>query len=457
MTVDATVIKPGMCVGVVGLGISGLAGVRFLLAKGAVVLASDRGEAGAFDQDELESLQEQGVRFEFGQHSMEFLQNADCVLVGPGVPLNSAVVKALTEREIPVIGELALVGPELHEPVIAVTGTNGKTTVTDLLNTILQECGKTTFAGGNLGTPVYEYCTAETKSDVLILEVSSFQLDLARSFAPHIGVLLNITPDHLDRHGTMEDYAAAKMKLFSGQGKGDFAIFNHDDPLCLELSKTVTGGAVKTFGHAAECDAVIHEKSVVLRDSGEKYQLANTKLATGAGCLNGAAAILAARCFGCDQQGIQLGLEKYEPLGHRMELVGELDGVKYYNDSKATNTGAVINGLNSFGPKQVLLIAGGKNKGEDYSLLRAAVTEKVKELVLLGEAAETIATSLKGCVPVTHAGTLEQAVAFAKEKSGADDVVLLSPACASFDMFNSYIHRGEVFKEIVRQLTKVTA
>lgn len=446
------VIVPGMKVGVLGLGVSGLAGVKFLLSKGAEVLVSDRGPSARIDQDELMTLKECGVEFEFEGHTAAFFSQAQCVVAGPGVPLESEIVKSIRKLDIPVVGELAVVCRDIEAPIIAITGTNGKTTVTDLIDTILQENSKTTFAGGNIGTPVYNYCTEQREADVLVLEVSSFQLDLAGSFAPKIGILLNVTPDHIDRHGSLDNYAASKMKLFTYQGADDCAIINYDDPVCREACTELSVQNVKTFGHAAVCDAVIDDNHVITVGE-EKYSLQNTRLNSLSGTLNGAAAILAAKQLGCEQEKIQRGLEKYQPLSHRMEFVREIAGVTYYNDSKATNTGAVINALSSFQNKSVLLIAGGSEKGEDYTVLREIVKKKVKQLILIGETAESIGKAVTGCAPVFCAKSLDEALEMAKNMSQAGDVVLLSPACASFDMFDSYVHRGEMFIQKVNQLT----
>lgn len=441
-------------IGVLGLGVSGMSGVRYLLSRGAKVFVSDFCPKEQFDQQLLASLGEQGVEFEFGGHTADFLQQAELILAGPGVPLHSPLIEELRVSGKQVVGELALVAEELAGPVIAITGTNGKSTVTDLLDMILTHGRMKTFKGGNIGTPVYESCLAGEKYDALVLEVSSFQLDLAGGFRPDIGIWLNLTPDHLDRHGSIESYKAAKMKLFCNQQENDVAIVNDDDPFCRSCYGALKGRRLKTFGQGKSCSAVIDPlaKTVTLREEKEVYQLASTRLETLTGLMNSAASILAARLTGCDQQTVQEALQQYTPLRHRIELVREFDGVRYYDDSKATNSGAVLAALSGAEENSVHLIAGGRDKGDDYTLLREMVTKKVKQLILIGEAAGLIGEALEGCAPMTHAASMEEAVIKAHQQSLAGDIVLLSPACASFDMFKNYGERGQAFIDAVNSL-----
>lgn len=443
-------------VGVLGLGISGMSGVRYLLQKGAKVFVSDLGSRDRYDQQELAALSEQGVEFEFDGHSFEFLQQADLLLAGPGVPLNSPLIEQLYHDGKKVVGELALVAQELVRPVIAITGTNGKSTVTDLVDMILSHNGMKTFKGGNIGTPVYDSCLGREKYDALVVEVSSFQLDLAGKFRPEIGIWLNLTPDHLDRHGSMEGYKAAKMKLFRHQQEDDLAILNDDDPWCRGSYDELRGRKLKTFGLRQECSAVIDPdaKTVTLTEEKEVYYLQATRLETLTGLMNSGAAILAARYMGCSRANVQEALEQYRPLRHRIEYVREIKGVRFYDDSKATNSGAVVAALSGMEDKSVHLIAGGRDKGDDYSLMRSMVSSKVKQLILIGEAADLIAGALENCVPVARAQSMDDAVKKAYENSVAGDVVLLSPACSSFDMFKNYGHRGQVFIDVVNSLVE---
>ncbi len=447
-------IEANRRVGVLGLGISGMSGLRYLVSKGAKVFASDHGSRDRYDQQELSELTGKGVEFEFDGHSFDFLQEAEIILAGPGVPLSSPLISRLQDSGKKIVGELALVAEELARPVIAVTGTNGKTTVTDLLDMVLSHGGMKTFKGGNIGTPVYDSCLNTEAYDALVLEVSSFQLDLAGEFRPDIGIWLNLTPDHLDRHGSMDGYRDAKMKLFRHQHENDLAILNDEDPWCRRSYSELKDRTVKSFGFGKGCSAMIDPaaKTVTLTQEKETYRLQSTRLETLTGLMNSAATILAARHLGCKQETVQEALEKYRPLRHRIEFVRELNGVRYYDDSKATNSGAVLAALSGTADKSVHLIAGGRDKGDDYTLMRDLVSTKVKQLILIGEAADLIGGALEGCTDMTRAVSMEDAVIKAYEKSVAGDVVLLSPACASFDMFKNYGERGQVFIDVVHGL-----
>ncbi len=445
-------ICPGTKVAVIGLGVSGMAAVKYLLQKGAHVFASDLSDGTRVKREDVAAFGT--VEFEFGQHSIDFVSQGDFALLGPGVSLRAAIVAQLQERGIPILGELALLAEELKEPVIGVTGTNGKTTVTELISTILAAGGLDVFAGGNLGTPVYDHCRRAENRDVAVLEVSSFQLDLSGSFKPHVGILLNVKPDHLDRHGSMEAYVNAKKRLFSHQTDEDFAIINGDDRLCCLTAGEHGNGRVFRFGYNKKFEAVIDEESSTIKTVLDEraFSLEGTALENRTGLLNAAPSILAAQLMGCSHGQIVKGLQVFKPLEHRLEYVGELEGVAYYNDSKATNSGAVIHALSQVTGKRVVLIAGGRDKGDDYRLLRPSIEEKVKVLILLGEAATLMEKVLQGAAEIYHAASLEEAVITAKECAERGDVVMLSPACASFDMFENYVQRGEMFKQLVRDM-----
>ncbi len=444
-------IGAGVRVAVMGLGISGRAAVRYLRACGAEVVVSDSRSQALLLEQEGGFLQDYGLVWEAGGHSLTFLARVDIVFVSPGVPLDLPLLSQLQTQGVRVMGELALAAPALSEKVVAITGTNGKTTVTTLIGELLQKAGKEIFVGGNIGTPLFAYLADGQRAEVLVLEVSSFQLDTAGDFRPDIALLLNITPDHIDRHGSLAEYARAKMKIFGKLRSTDTAIVNGDDPLCLALS-TEIAGRLLFFGHDSSCQAQIDGNRVILRWREEEiYDLAGTKLANATGALNSAAAILAARAAGCSPESIRAGLLTFQPLHHRMEPVAEIDGVVYYDDSKATNTGAVLSALAQLQGK-VVLIAGGRDKGDDYTLLRESVRDKVRKVVVIGEAAVLLEEALAGAAPLARAHSLEEAVQLAHREARPGDAVLLSPACASFDMFNSYVHRGEVFAAAVRRL-----
>ncbi|MBU1419149.1 MAG: UDP-N-acetylmuramoyl-L-alanine--D-glutamate ligase [Proteobacteria bacterium] len=438
-----------------GLGVSGRAAVRYLLASDVQVFVSDSREFTELPLSDQEYLLENDVAFEGGGHSRDFLLQGDFIVISPGIATDLPLLVEMRGQNIPVLGELALAAPQLSEQVVAVTGTNGKTTVTALIGELLAASGKKVFVGGNIGTPLLDYLCREERVDVLVLELSSFQLESAGNFRPDIGVLLNITPDHLDRHGSMVAYAAAKMKLFAHQEKQDKAILCSDDPMCRQIMPLLTEQKVFSFGTQSDCEAKGEGSELIITLDGEKqsYSLAGTQLASHTGLLNSGAAVLAATLLGCAPEEIQKTLNRFAPAAHRLQRVTDWHGVEYYDDSKATNTGAVLSALASFAGN-VILIAGGRDKGEEYSVLTQAVREKVKELILIGESADSIADALRDVICARRAGSMEEAVAMAAEVTEPGDVVLLSPACASFDMFDNYGHRGEVFCRAVLDLKK---
>ena len=438
---------------VMGLGVSGRAAVRYLVSQGVRVLVSDTRNEQCLQAADPAFLAEHGVEFECGGHTLAFLRRADQVLVSPGISQDLKILQQLRALGIPVLGELAMAASLINKPVVAITGTNGKTTVTALIGELLQRAGKKVFVGGNIGTSLFDYLMSPEDVDVLVLELSSFQLEAAGSFKAEVALLLNVTPDHLDRHGSMAGYAAAKMKIFSGQGQNDTAILSGDDQLCRALSAKLGGQRRLLFGHGADCQARIDEHAVLLEWQGreELYDLTGSMLDNATGLLNSASAILAARCLGCDREAIAQGLADFQVAPHRMAWVGAGAGVSYYDDSKATNTGAVLSALASFSGN-VILIAGGRDKGDDYSLLKESVASKVRCLILIGEAAELIARALTGMTELRQAESMEAAVMLAASLARAGDTVLLSPACSSFDMFDNYGHRGNAFAAAVQRV-----
>jgi len=446
----------GMKAVVVGLGKSGMAAVRYLHRQGLEVKVSEYRDQGKISADELAVLRQYGVEFESGGHSEDFFADGDLILVSPGVPVDLPVLVAARARAIPVLGEFALAADRILVPVIAVTGSNGKTTVTSLIGHLLRSAGKKVFVGGNIGTPLLEYLLDPGDTEVMVMEVSSFQLESAGTFRPDIGLLLNLSPDHLDRHGSMDAYAEAKRMLFAYQVSTDIAIIGADDPLIM-AEPLNTAATLFSFGTSPGCRAMVREQSVQLEpgfgaEGGkEVYQLAATRLCSRVNRYNAAAAVLAARCFDCSREGIKNGLADYQPPEHRMTPAGEIRGVFFINDSKATNVGAVVAALAGF-KKDVVLIAGGRDKGSDFSVLRPAVQEHVKHLILIGESGADLARVLAGTAEAETADTMDKAVALAFAAAGKGDTVLLAPACASFDMFDNYGQRGRVFTRCVQKL-----
>lgn len=450
-------IQPGMAVVVMGLGISGRAAVKYLHGCGARVYVSDSRPQKELSYSEISLIEECCSGYEGEEHTESFIQRGELIFLSPGIPRDLGVLHDC-QSNVPVVGELALAAPVLQQRVIAITGTNGKTTVTTLVGDLLQHSGKTVFVGGNIGRPLFEYLMDGQVADIVIVEVSSFQLELAGDFRPDVALLLNISSDHLDRHGNLAEYIKAKECVFAAQREEDFAIIGGDDPTCREISKRFANRQVKLFGHSKDCHARICNSTISVNWKGrvEVYNLTGTVFDNHIGRLNSAAAILAARAVGTEQLSIQSGLENFKPLPHRMQKVDEIDGVTYCNDSKATNTGAVLSALQQINGK-VVLIAGGRDKGDDYTLLKNAIGGKVIKLVLIGEAAEQMAGELRGTTDIEFAGSMEDAVDIGKETAAAGDTVLLSPACASFDMFDSYGHRGETFIKAVQRLKAMAA
>ncbi|MBU0482476.1 MAG: UDP-N-acetylmuramoyl-L-alanine--D-glutamate ligase, partial [Proteobacteria bacterium] len=389
----------------------------------------------------------------------DLLEGINLIVVSPGVPLQQQFFAAAREQGIRVIGELALAAALYDKPILAITGTNGKSTVTELLGIIVKTAGFRAFVGGNLGVPLAEHLLKTEETDLAVLEVSSFQLDTAPDFRPEIALLLNISPDHLDRYHDYEEYAASKLSIFKGQLRTGHAVINGDDP---EITSRIDGYPVPAqrgfFGvnpppgtpSASICGALVR---VDLAKGGdvETFSLTGSCLAGEPNAHNAAAAILAARIFGCAASAVQKALVGFRPLGHRLSLVGEFGGVKYYDDSKATNIGAVSAALSGFsGP--VVLIAGGRDKGGDYRLMLDQVTGRVKAMVLIGEAKDKMAEAFSGVTKVVMAESMDDAVRKAGNLAAEGDSVLLSPACASFDMFDSYSHRGDVFRAAVSEI-----
>ena len=447
-------IKQGRTL-VMGLGKSGLAAVNFLLAQGADVAVSESGARENISPEILKRLDDNGVLTEFGGHSPELFTRVDLIIVSPGVPLDLPVLQAARQANVEIIGELALAGEYLQTPVVAVTGTNGKTTVTTMIAELLRAGKKKVFVGGNIGTPLAEYLLSPQEADVAVLEVSSFQLDTAGDFRPEVGILLNITPDHLERYESFSHYAQAKFRLFARQKQGDRMVLNSDDrEIARWLAAADFYGEPFFFGNDFRegYGARWRDNKVVVTLSGaeETYSLPDglSKSPNRENCL---AAILGARLMNCSAAGITAGLAGFQPLPHRLSLVAEINGVSYVNDSKATNEGAVLAALEAI-DKPVILIAGGRGKGGGYGLLLPVVAERVKKMLLIGEARREMATAFAGLVAVEECGTLENAVSRAALSAEKGDVVLLSPACASFDQFSGYEERGRVFEHEVRAL-----
>ena len=444
-------ISSGQKIAVMGLGVSGRAAVKYALLCGAAVRVSDVRSKDQFFAEEGHFLKETGVEWEAGGHTVSFLRWAEIAIVSPGINIETPLFTELRGAGITIAGELAIAADCINVPVVAVTGTNGKTTVTTLIGNLLEGAGKKVFVGGNIGTPLFEYLCTPGDVEYVVAEVSSFQLECCGDFSPDIAVLLNVTPDHLDRHLNMEKYFQAKKQLFRNLGKGKTAILNNDDSLCNQL-QCPPGTELLFFGKTKNCTASLQGDSVIVSRKGRKevFDLQGTAFTGTIGVQNCGAAILAASSLGCSTEQINNVINEFKPLPHRLQFVIRKNGISYYNDSKATNTGAVVAALEHF-DNSVVLIAGGRDKGDDYRLLRDSIVNKVVQVVTIGEAANLLEDALSDIVPVVRAETMKEAVHKATQ-SCDKGTVLLSPACASFDMFQSYGHRGREFMREVLDL-----
>ncbi|UCD65560.1 MAG: UDP-N-acetylmuramoyl-L-alanine--D-glutamate ligase [Deltaproteobacteria bacterium] len=460
---DANIQLQGRHILVVGLGKTGQAAVSFFLHHGAKVSVSESSPLSSILPEVLSWLEEKNIAYETGGHSIALFTTADIIFVSPGIPLSIEPLTKARQNNIPIIGELAIAAQYIKTPVIAVTGTNGKTTVTTLLGDIFETSSKKVFVGGNIGTPLFDYLSGSQDADTVVAEISSFQLDSGgdiNGLPFKTAILLNITPDHLERYTSFAAYVDSKFSIFAAQSSDDYAILNADDSEIMNRRNLWPSSQKLFFGEQLGdlAGASIQGDKIYLKNSssttlpdamhGEVYQLASTSLKTHPNLQNAAAAILGARIMGCHQEDIQKGLNSFKPLDHRMTLVTEIGGISYFDDSKATNVGAVHSALNAM-HQPTILIAGGRDKGGDYSILTELIRQKVKHILLIGEAKDTMARAFLAFTNVEMLDTLQEAVARAAELAVPGDAVLLSPACASFDMFTSYAERGEAFKSSV--------
>ncbi|MDP9051084.1 MAG: UDP-N-acetylmuramoyl-L-alanine--D-glutamate ligase [Acidobacteriota bacterium] len=444
---------------VVGLGKSGMAAALFLRDKGARVTVSDSRSAVALAKD-IPTLLDAGIMVEAGGHGLLTFRRQDLIVVSPGVPFDTAELKqvrALGPLGPPIIGELELASRFLQGQVVAITGSNGKTTTTSLLGKIFADAGRATLVGGNIGVPVIELIEKSSVRTVNVLEVSSFQLETVDQFHPHIAVVLNITPDHLDRHGTFKNYAAMKTRITEQQTAADFLVLNGEDPP-TQMVAAKTKAQIFWFSGRRQIKqgAFVHGESVLfIPREGAKPEpvmpVSEITLRGAHNVENVLAAVCAARLGGVEAESIRASVASFKAVEHRLEFLANVLGVEFYNDSKATNVDATKKALEAF-QGCVHLILGGKDKNSDYAELSDLIRARVKTVYTIGSAAEKIERQLAGVVKIVSAGTLAIAVAKAAENAVAGDIVLLAPACSSFDQFESYEHRGRVFKGLVKQL-----
>jgi UDP-N-acetylmuramoylalanine--D-glutamate ligase len=440
---------------VVGMGRSGLSVARWLAKEGARVTVSEAKAETALDRAMVADTRSRGIAVETGGHREESFLSADLIVPSPGVPLDTGPLQAAKKRGIPVLGEMALAAEQVDAPIVAVTGTNGKSTVTAFLGAMLKAGGRRVFVGGNIGTPLSEFVAEGQQADVLVLEVSSFQLDTMERFQPYIGLLLNISPDHLDRYPSYGAYVQSKMRIFKDQGPGQVAVLNDDDPeLCdvLPLGKA----SVMRYGidKRKNRQAFMAGEDIIaaLPDrAAHAFSLRRCALPGRHNRENLMAAVLAGLALKVDAPIIQETMDGFQGLPHRLERVAGIRGVDFYNDSKATNVEAAARSVCSF-DRPVVLIAGGRHKGADYAPLVRVAKGRVRKAVFLGESKHLLAEAFEKGIPFSLADTMGEAVVQAFADAGPQDVVLLAPACSSFDMFSDYAERGDAFREAVKGL-----
>jgi UDP-N-acetylmuramoylalanine--D-glutamate ligase len=444
----------GKSILVIGLGKTGIASARFLAGKGANVSITDEKPLTEL-KGAIRELGNAYVNLEFRKYDPVSLSRVDLIIPSPGVPpSNILLVKAVNEK-IPILSEIEIAYRFLKLPMIAITGTNGKTTTTTLIGNILRKAGKKAFVGGNIGNPLIGYVEGKQDDDYVVVEVSSFQLQWIQYFHPYVSILLNTTCDHVDYHGSFEAYRMAKESIFANQGESDLAILNADEPISSTLAADMVS-QVQLFssttkvskGMFLENNSLVHNTT---HGDREEYPLDMIKIPGLHNVENVMASIMASRYCGCSPVSIISAVADFKGISHRIEFTDEKNGVAFYDDSKGTNVGAVARALETF-TRPIILLMGGRDKEGDFETLRPLVRAKVKELVLFGEARNRINDLIGGVVKTSKATTLKEAIEVAYRHSSPGDVVLLSPGCASFDEFSNYKERGRFFKDAVKNL-----
>jgi UDP-N-acetylmuramoylalanine--D-glutamate ligase len=440
---------------VVGLARSGIAAAQFLAAHGARVTVNDAKPLSELTQ--AAALEQQGIEVVAGSHPQQLFDNTDLIVISPGVPVMLAPFRRARAAGVPIIGEVELACRFLQGRLIGITGSNGKTTTTALTGELLSRAGLSVLVGGNIGRPLISLVEESTDETVTVVELSSFQLETIEQFRPDAAALLNITPDHLDRYDSMDDYAAAKQRIFMNQTSSDVAILNADDARVARMSAGIKAQVVY-FSRAAELTEGIFVRGdeIVSRKGGQEQFL----VSTGEIGLKGAhnlenvmAALGLGLACSAAPEAMRLAVHDFKGVEHRLEFAGEIDGISFYNDSKATNVDAAVKSIEAFDGR-LIVILGGKDKGGDFRPLTSLIKAKAEQVILIGAAAGKIREAIEGAAPIHLAASLEDAVGlgFALGKPGS--IVLLAPACASFDMFDNYEHRGRVFKTAVANLTR---
>lgn len=439
---------------VIGLGKTGIASARFLLKQGAKVVVTDEKPLKEL-KDAIFEIGSLAADLEFCSYDPDILARIDLIIPSPGVPPSNMILAKSLNKGIPIISEIELAYRFLKPPMIAITGTNGKTTTTTLIGNILGEDGKKVFVGGNIGNPLIGYVDGKQEDDFAVVEVSSFQLQWIQSFHPLVSILLNATCDHIDYHGSFRAYRTAKEKIFAQQGTTDLAVLNADEPRSRDLSENILA-KVQFFSTSTRVarGMFLNGKTLIhctTNGKSEEYPLDMIKIPGSHNIENVMAAIMAVRYCGCTHESVCNAVRDFKGIAHRIEFTDEKNGVTFYDDSKGTNVGAVVRALETFS-QPIILLLGGRDKEGDFDTLSTLVTAKVKELVLFGEARNRIDGLIGGIVKTSKAATLKEAIEIAYRNSSPGDIVLLSPGCASFDEFSNYRERGRFFKDVVKNL-----
>jgi len=430
----------------------------FCAARGADVTATDARTENEIGEA-IAPLRPMGVRLELGGHRENTFLEQDLIVPSPGVAADAPLLQAARTKGVTIWSEVELADRFLHGRLIGITGSNGKTTTTSLVEHILKNAGFSTILAGNIGTPLIARVEQTSDDTITVAELSSFQLELIETFRPNVSVFLNLTPDHLDRHRTMEAYGRAKARIFENQTEADNAILNADDPATTPLAPAKPQVYWFSRKQRVAQGAFVHGDEIVFRHDGQEEAVLNLKeipLPGAHNVENVLAAVAATRLAGAEPAAIAKGVRSFAGVEHRLEFVAEIGGVRYYNDSKATNVDATLKALDAF-PGRILIVLGGKDKGSDYTALQKPLREKAILALLIGATAEKIEKQITGSVAIERAGTIERAVEIASHAARPGDVVLLAPACASFDQFQNYEHRGRVFKDLVHQLKRQAA
>ncbi|MFQ5961793.1 MAG: UDP-N-acetylmuramoyl-L-alanine--D-glutamate ligase [Candidatus Methylomirabilales bacterium] len=445
----------GKKVAVVGMGRSGAAACRLLVRRGALVTGSDHLPADKLQTD-LRELERRGVRCEIGRHRPETFLRADLIIVSPGVDANLPLLQEARSQGIRVWSEVELAFRATEAPFVAITGTNGKSTTTTLIGLMVKHASGKAVVAGNIGTALCDVVPGLSREHWVVAEISSFQLETIDTFRPRVALLLNVTPDHLDRYTGLSQYLEAKARIFLNQEPQDMAVLNADDALTVEAGAHGKARQILFSQRQPVREGVFLKEGIFwLRLGGEEEAICSredVRIQGAHNTENVMAAIAASGILGVPSHSVREVLRHFGGLEHRLEMVAEIAGVRYVNDSKGTNVGATVKSLESFPDGRVILIAGGQDKGADFGPLIPAVKERVKATILIGQAREELQAILEGVCPTEGAASLDEAVALAASVAAPGDVVLLSPACASFDMFRDFEERGRVFKAMVKRL-----